>query len=120
MASTLLKKVRDVLGVPGTSRSPIGQIDDNLLYDLDGNEYHSVTIGQQEWLVENFKCTKYADGTTIPNISVSSPTNKITTWVVSNNPFDEFTFIGSNVSRAYMSTNTVSYTHLTLPTIYCV
>lgn len=42
---------------------------DKNYYDLDGNIYTSVIIGDQEWLVENFKCTKYADGFPIPNLT---------------------------------------------------
>lgn len=41
------------------------------LYDLqdkDGNYYTVVTIGTQEWLVENLHTTTYADGTAIPNV----------------------------------------------------
>ena len=43
-------------------------LDPNALIDRDGNEYHSVIIGNQEWLIENLKTTRYADGTAITNI----------------------------------------------------
>lgn len=39
------------------------------LFDIDGNEYSSVIIGSQEWIVENFKCTKYSDDSPITNIT---------------------------------------------------
>lgn len=39
------------------------------IYDYDGNVYNIITIGTQQWLGENLKTTKYADGTPIPNIS---------------------------------------------------
>jgi uncharacterized protein (TIGR02145 family) len=49
-----------------------GQVEANPtapLVDLDGNAYTTVTINKQEWIVENFRCTKYADGSSIPNIT---------------------------------------------------
>ena len=37
--------------------------------DGDGNEYTTVVIGNQEWTVENWRSTKYADGTDIPLVT---------------------------------------------------
>lgn len=44
---------------------------DTVLRDRDGNSYTTVIIGRQEWIVQNFRCTKYADGSSIPNITDS-------------------------------------------------
>ena len=38
------------------------------VYDYDGNLYHWITIGTQQWMVENFRSEHYADGTPIPII----------------------------------------------------
>lgn len=36
--------------------------------DFDGNEYRNLKFGDQVWMVENLKTTKYSNGKPIPNI----------------------------------------------------
>ncbi len=41
----------------------------SLLKDYDGNGYTTVTIGTQEWLIENLRVKHYSDGSAISNIT---------------------------------------------------
>jgi len=36
--------------------------------DIDGNIYNPIKIGNQIWLIENLKTTRYSNGDTIPNV----------------------------------------------------
>jgi uncharacterized protein (TIGR02145 family) len=42
-----------------------------IVEDIDGNIYNTVTLGSQEWMVENLKTTHYADGTPILHLDSS-------------------------------------------------
>jgi uncharacterized protein (TIGR02145 family) len=48
--------------------------------DIEGNKYKTVVIGNQEWMAENLKTTKYNDGTDIP----LEKENK--NWITINTP----------------------------------
>jgi uncharacterized protein (TIGR02145 family) len=51
----------------------------NTITDVDGNVYHTITIGTQVWMVENLKTTKYRNGDPIPNITDGRAWSKLTT-----------------------------------------
>jgi len=47
--------------------------------DFDGNLYHTVTIGAQTWLKENFRGVHYANGDAIANVTDATIWSKLTT-----------------------------------------
>lgn len=47
--------------------------------DIDGNVYHTVTIGSQVWLKENLKVTRYRNGDSIPIVSSNTAWGNLTT-----------------------------------------
>ena len=59
----------------------------NGVTDIDGNNYKTVIIGNQEWMAENLKVTRYNDASSIPNVTDTSKWSSNTTgaWCYNNN-----------------------------------
>lgn len=51
----------------------------NIVRDIDGNIYKTVKIGDQWWIAENLKTTKYSNGDSILNVTESSDWKNLTT-----------------------------------------
>jgi len=50
-----------------------------LVADYDGNTYHTLTIGNQVWMLENLKVTKYRNGNVISNVTDPTAWSGLTT-----------------------------------------
>jgi uncharacterized protein (TIGR02145 family) len=67
--------------------------------DIDGNIYHVVTIGTQDWLVENLKVTKYRNGDPIPNVTDALAWELLSTGAYCN--YDNLQSNGTTYGRLY-------------------
>jgi len=51
----------------------------NTVQDFNGNYYEVVKIGTQAWLAQNIRCTNYANGEPIPNVTDDTKWSELTT-----------------------------------------
>ena len=54
------------------------------MFDIDGNSYRTITIGDQIWMAENLRTTKYRNGDNMPNINSNSEWVALTSGGYSN------------------------------------
>lgn len=89
VAAVSCKKDKESEDSNPTKNNPY--LNPNLTYgsvtDIDGNKYATIQIGNQVWMAENLKTTKYNDGTTIPNVTDNTAWTALTTsaWCYYNN-----------------------------------
>ncbi|MDR4987475.1 MAG: fibrobacter succinogenes major paralogous domain-containing protein [Bacteroidales bacterium] len=55
-----------IVGCSDEDLAPDNQIDYGSVTDIEGNEYKTVVIGDQEWMAENLRVTRYNNGDAIP------------------------------------------------------
>jgi uncharacterized protein (TIGR02145 family) len=67
--------------------------------DADGNKYNTVKIGNQVWIVENLKTTKYNDGTEILNVTSATLWGNLTTGAYCN--YDNLESNSATYGRLY-------------------
>ena len=66
--------------------------DIQFVYDIDGNKYRTVKIGQQLWMRENLRVSHYNDGISIPEKALNAEWNQEEAawcWYDNNSEFDE-------------------------------
>jgi uncharacterized protein (TIGR02145 family) len=69
--------------------------------DIDNNVYNTVTIGDQVWMKENLKTTKFSNGVAIPNVTDNNQWSNLTSYAYSE--YDNNTANVSTYGRLYNS-----------------
>jgi uncharacterized protein (TIGR02145 family) len=93
-------EVKDSGGLLDTETRPVTVIpDSNTVTDIDGNVYHTITIGTQVWMVEDLKTTRYRNGDPIAHITDNTAWNNAITGAYCN--YDNNASNASTYGRLY-------------------
>ena len=86
--------------------------------DIDGNTYKSVIIGEQEWMAENLRTTKYSDGNGIPNVTGHNEWSSLSTgaWCNYDNSSSNDATYGKLYNWYAVNTNKLCPTGWHVPT----
>jgi uncharacterized protein (TIGR02145 family) len=72
-----------LLTTPNETGSLLSTLNTELSYekvtDIENNEYHTIVIGTQTWMVENLRVTKFRNGEIIPNVTDNTKWTKLKT-----------------------------------------
>lgn len=74
-------------------------ISSDTVKDIDGNVYHTVTIGTQVWMVENLKTSKYRNGDPIPHVIDNAEWAGLKSGALCN--YNNDTVIGNKYGKLY-------------------
>jgi len=71
------------LTTPAEPEMPLAILNQDVVYgsvtDSEGNEYHTISIGSQTWMVENLSVTKFRNGEAIPSVTDNGEWEKLKT-----------------------------------------
>lgn len=72
---------------------------DSIIIDIDGNVYHTITIGTKTWMVQNLIATRYQNGDSITNVTDNTVWSNLTKGAYCN--YINNTIYSSTFGRLY-------------------